>query len=99
MRAGETQGCPGTLPHQHLAPITPLICLGMFAYWHPGLWQGLMHVGQSLPPASPGSTGIFLAEPSDQTLVMLQAGGTQRGLHYGPTLGQFSNASPISAAS
>lgn len=58
-----------------------------------------MHVEQSPTSASPGGTGIFLTEPSDQTLVMLQAGGTQRDLHCGPTLGQFSNYSPISAAS
>lgn len=58
-----------------------------------------MRVGQSPTPPSPGGTGIFLTEPPDQTLVVLQVGGTQRSPHCGPTLGQFSNASPISAAS
>lgn len=65
----------------------------------PRAWQGPMYMGQSPTPASPGGTVIFLTEPPDRTLVMLQGGGTQVGPHCGPTLGQFSNASPVSAAS
>lgn len=76
---GDT-GMPWHPPRLSTWLLSPfLISLSMFACWCPGLGRASC-MGQSPTPASPGGTGIFLTEPPDQALVMLQGGGTQRGV-------------------